>query len=926
MDSDDLYDEFGNFIGDANDSDAESVEELQNGHVSVEPEEPAPAQPEAQRQVQLLLAPTHDIFAEAETVYVDPTDLGAEEPVIKVSQESKLYLEYTHSATLPETAYSKEYLIELQKSAPHRVRNMAFVGRLHSGKTSLLDMLVQATHPEILPSRRDNRDFKPMRYTDTHKLEKERGITINNSTVTLLVQDYRSRSHVASIVDCPGHPDFADETHAALDVVDGAVLVVDTLEGFTALDKQLLTEILRRNLPFVVVLNKFDRLVLEARLLPRDFVLKIKHVLAEINAHVHHNEYVAAYTHSRVVSPRHNVVFASHLLRTSFTLATWSRLYAESSMKEVDEARIEQGLWGDVFLHDGRFTKTRPQADAKTTFEQLVVEPMYKIITHALVAEPGSSALPDILAGFGVSQPKAFYKQDSQMLLPQVFQAVLGGTEDLVSILAHALPAPQITDKPAQVYKLFPSESTHTSFTRVYHGTLRAGDRVKIGLSGRLETIASISLPVGRYNIPVDEAQPGTMVVLTGLDSVENGASLYLPDEPVVETARHASGQKSFFKVAVECENEKDLPKLVDGLKKLTKTYLSAKIHLEESGEYSLLTPGELYLDCFLHDLRHVHQDYLSINVSDPMVQFAESCGEGSATKIASQNPAKTSSLSIIAEPVADKRLLQAIEKGRISMLQPKKTTAKILNEQHGWDALAARSLWAFGPDSLSASLLLDDVLDSDKSQLEAARGPIVAGFNMGVGEGPLVGEAIRRTKFKILDATLSGNIQTSSSQLIPMARNAVHIGLLTAEPKLLEPMYKVHVMCTYRSISAVHTMLERRRGWAVLENAISATQLFEIEGYVPIIDATGLDTDMRLNTQGQAFCSMSFVRWDVVPGDPLDQEAPLPNLKPVPRQSLARDFVTKTRKRKGLSGEPNLQKYIDPQLYAQLKQSGIVG
>ncbi|KAF8003917.1 hypothetical protein HF325_001365 [Metschnikowia pulcherrima] len=278
------------------------------------------------------------------------------------------------------------------------------------------------------------------------------------------------------------------------------------------------------------------------------------------------------------------------------------------------------------------------------------------------------------------------------------------------------------------------------------------------------------------------------------------------------------------------------------------------------------------------------------------MVRFAETCTERSVTKIAAVT--KNHLISITAEPVGDKRLVQAIERGEISLQQPMKKTAKILKEDYSWDALAARSVWAFGPgDMQNPSMLLDDTIEGEtnKAQLNDVRDLVVAGFQ-------LVG-----VKF------------------IPMTRNAVHVGLLTAAPRLLEPVYRVHVTCTYKSVAAVHTILEKRRGWAVSENAVVGTQMYEIEGCVPIIDSVGLDTDMRLYTQGQAFCQLEFFRWDVVPGDPMDTLCPLPQMKPVPRNSMARDFVLKTRKRKGLSGEPSLQKYIDPELYSRLTQSGLI-
>ncbi|GEQ70885.1 hypothetical protein JCM33374_g4565 [Metschnikowia sp. JCM 33374] len=985
MDSEELYDEFGNFLGDANDSDADSdfeasaqpgallqasTGDANNTDSAHSPEddvmEEASGYPDTvlERSLSTSNSLAHS-FPEVETIVVDPTAEGSDEPVIRPMDEKTLRLEYKNidNSSLPHTTYCKKYLCELTNGSADRIRNVAVVGNLHTGKTSLIDKFVTETHPGIGESKKDAQQSRPLRYSDTHTLENERGLSMNACAVSLLLQDSRHRSYAVNILDCPGHPDFRDDVYASLGVAEGVVFVVDVVEGLTMPDKKLMTDVIRKNLPMVVVLNKFDRLLLELRLPPRDAFQKLKYVLADINAHIHHNEYAATYTQEKLMSPlKENVVFASHTLRTSFTLSTWSRFYTQpGKAQSLEEAQFRMLLWGDVYFENGKFTKKPSATTVPSCFEQFILEPIYKLVSHTLVSEPGDKKLPQLLWDqFGVSLHKSSYKKDPQTLLKEVFATIFPDSKDFVHSVIQSIPSPQgahtLRTRGVDTEKLGPNDAVAEVFkmnlrsdavsfdclTKVHRGAFKVGEKVSVVGSGnahqgdeiRTEQIHKIFLPVGRYNIEVEQAPEGSIVILHGIcGSISKNATLFSKTPTLAPAQLPAihnldSGKSSFYKVAVECENPSELPKLVAALQKLTKTYLSAVTKLEESGEHVLLAPGELYLDCFLHDLRYTGEKYLSIKVSDPMVKFAETCMERSVTKISASTPSKMSSIAITAEPVGDKRLLSAIEKGRISLAQPKRVTAKILKEEFEWDALAARSLWCFGPqDMQNPSMLLDDTIDgeTDKDSLVQAKEAIVAGFQLGVNEGPLCDEPIRRTKFKILDAVLGGNVQHSGGQIIPMTRNAVHTGFLTAAPRLLEPMYRVHVTCTYRSVTAVHTILEKRRGWAVSEVAIPATQLYEIEGCVPVIDSVGLDTDMRLYTQGQAFCSLEFFRWDVVPGDPLDKLCALPQMKPVPRASLARDFVIKTRKRKGLSGEPNLQKYIEPELYSRLKQSGIV-
>ncbi|KAF8003918.1 hypothetical protein HF325_001366 [Metschnikowia pulcherrima] len=363
MDSDDLYDEFGNFIGDANDSDADS-----DYDISKVPESALTASNGSYKSAETTenamendVEMTDDVennalvhstnlqqrFPEVETIVVDPTAEGSDEPVIQPLEEKNLRIEYKSidNSTLPETTYAKKYLSGLARSLPERVRNVAVVGALHAGKTSLIDKFVLETHPGVSVLKIDARSYKPMRYLDTHVLEKERGVTVQALAVSLLLQESRDRSYAMNFLDTPGHPDFRDEVHALIGVADGVVLVVDVVEGLSSVAKKLLTEIIRKNLPMVVVINK-------------DAFLKIKHILAEINAHIHHNEYALGYTQEKLISPlKDNVVFASHVLQTSFTLETWSRLYTAGRQRKMDENTFKMLLWGDIHFEKGKFSK-----------------------------------------------------------------------------------------------------------------------------------------------------------------------------------------------------------------------------------------------------------------------------------------------------------------------------------------------------------------------------------------------------------------------------------------------------------------------------------------------------------------------------------------------------------------------------------------
>jgi len=149
-----------------------------------------------------------------------------------------------------------------------------------------------------------------------------------------------------------------------------------------------------------------------------------------------------------------------------------------------------------------------------------------------------------------------------------------------------------------------------------------------------------------------------------------------------------------------------------------------------------------------------------------------------------------------------------------------------------------------------------------------------------------------------------------------------------------MEPIYYVEVQAPADCISAVYTVLARRRGHVTQDIPKAGSPLYTVKALIPVIDANGFETDLRTATQGQAFCLQTFDHWSIVPGkrpvgvgrsrlttdyallvgtgDPTDTSIKLRPLEPASGQALARDLVLKTRRRKGLGDQIAVSKYLD--------------
>ena len=218
--------------------------------------------------------------------------------------------------------------------------------------------------------------------------------------------------------------------------------------------------------------------------------------------------------------------------------------------------------------------------------------------------------------------------------------------------------------------------------------------------------------------------------------------------------------------------------------------------------------------------------------------------------------------------------------------------------------------------------MLLDDTLpgEVDKGLLGAVRASIVQGFQWGAREGPLCDEPMRAVKFKLTDATLAPEpLARGGGQIIPTARRVCDSAILMATPRLMEPVFFVEIQTPADCIAAVYNVLAKRRGHVTADVPKPGTPIFTVKAFLPVVESFGFETDLRYHTQGQSFCSCVFDHWQVVPGDPLDRSQVLRPLEPAPMASLARDFMVKTRRRKGMTDDVSAQKFFDDPLLPEL-------
>ena len=178
----------------------------------------------------------------------------------------------------------------------------------------------------------------------------------------------------------------------------------------------------------------------------------------------------------------------------------------------------------------------------------------------------------------------------------------------------------------------------------------------------------------------------------------------------------------------------------------------------------------------------------------------------------------------------------------------------------------------------------------------------VVTGFQCATRNGVLCDENMRGARFDLHDVTLHADAaHRGDRQIIPTARRCMNACVLTAAPRLMEPVYSVEIQCPANAVGGIYSVLNRRRGIVREGQQVAGTPMFVVKAYLPVNESFGFTADLRSNTGGQAFPQCVFDHWQILPGNPLEATS---------RPGIV---VAQTRKRKGLKeGIPSLDQYLD--------------
>ncbi|KAG9235806.1 P-loop containing nucleoside triphosphate hydrolase protein [Amylocarpus encephaloides] len=827
---------------------------------------------------------------------------------------------------------------------PTNVRNMSVIAHVDHGKSTLTDSLLSKAGIISAAKAGD------ARATDTRADEQERGITIKSTAISLYghLEDEEDLKDIAgqktdgpdfliNLIDSPGHVDFSSEVTAALRVTDGALVVVDTIEGVCVQTETVLRQALGERIKPVVIINKVDRALLELQVSKEDLYQSFSRTIESVNV-VISTYFDKTLGDVQVYPYKGTVAFGSGLHGWAFTVRQFAQRYAKKF--GVDRNKMMERLWGDNYFnpHTKKWTNkgVHEGKQLERAFNQFILDPIFRIFNAVMNFK--KDEIPTLLEKLNIKLSADDREKEGKQLLKIVMRTFLPAADALLEMLILHLPSPVTAQKyraetlyegppddeacigirdcdPKAPLMLYVSKMVPTSdkgrfyaFGRVFAGTVRSGLKVRIQgpnyTPGKKEdlfikAIQRTVLMMGGKVDPIDDVPAGNILGLVGIDQ-------FLLKSGTLTTSDTAHNLKVMkFSVSpvvqrsVEVKNAQDLPKLVEGLKRLSKSDPCVLTMINESGEHVVAGAGELHLEICLKDLEEDHAG-VPLRISDPVVAYRETVTSKSSMTALSKSPNKHNRLYMIAEPL-DEEVSKEIEAGRIGPRDDFKARARTLADDHGWDVTDARKIWCFGPDTNGANLLVDQT--KAVQYLNEIKDSVVSGFQWASREGPVAEEPMRSCRFNIMDVTLHADaIHRGGGQLIPTARRVLYAAALLAEPGLLEPVFLVEIQVPENAMGGVYGVLTRRRGHVFNEEQRPGTPLFTIKAYLPVMESFGFNADLRSHTSGQAFPQSVFDHWQILPGG-----------SPIDGTSKVGVVVQAMRKRKGIKEVvPSYENYYD--------------
>ncbi|MEM1596495.1 MAG: GTP-binding protein, partial [Desulfurococcaceae archaeon] len=560
-----------------------------------------------------------------------------------------------------------------------QIRNIGITAHVDHGKTTLSDSLLSAAG---LLSEKLAGQALALDYLD---IEQKRQMTVKAANVSLY-HEYRGKPYVINLIDTPGHVDFQSRTLRALRAIDGAIVVVDSVEGVMTQTEMYLRVALEERVRPILFINKIDRLIKELKLSPSEIQQRLVQIVKDINtliANYADKEFQKAW----LLDPaKGQVAFGSARDRWGLTIP----LAAQKGIKISDII--------DIY---NRGKEAVAELQKAAPLHEAILDMVVKYIPNPKEAQ--RYRIPKIWHG-DVNSEVAKYMIECDPNGPLVMM---------------------ITD-----VKVDPHAGL-VATGRIFSGTLRPGEEVYLVNAKTAQRVLQVSLYMGPYRELADEIPAGNIGAALGLDKARSGETITISalKDSMAPFEKMRMITESVVTVALEAKNPQQLTKLIDSLYKLhlEDPSLIVKIN-EETGEYLLSGVGTLHIEIALTLLKDLYG--IDVVASPPVIVYRETVRNESRV-FEGKSPNKHNKFYLSVRPL-DETTIKLVQEGLVTEDMDPRERAKILRDHAGWDTDMARRIMAIDEN---INIFVD--LTTGVQYLREVRDTVIQGFRLAMKEGP---------------------------------------------------------------------------------------------------------------------------------------------------------------------------------------------
>jgi len=669
------------------------------------------------------------------------------------------------------------------------IRNIGVAAHIDHGKTTFSDNLLAGAGmiSQELAGKQLALDF--------HEDEQERGITIDSANVSM-VHESGGEEFLINLIDTPGHIDFSGDVTRAMRAVDGAIILVDAVEGIMPQTETVLRQALRERVKPVLFINKVDRLIREVKLSPEEMQERFFKVINDINKLI--------------------------------------QSIAEKEFKEKWLVNVKEGsvAFGSAFH---KWAVSIPfMADSKISFKDIIDSynddnyeelakkaPLSKVVLNMVIKHH-----PNPLQAQKYRIPKIWHGDHESTLGKSLIKCDPNGP---VAFIVTKI----VVDKHAG----------EVAAGRLFSGTLKQGQEIYMIGAKRKVRIQQLNIYKGAQRVQVDKALPGNIVGIVGLKDTFTGETISTnEDAEPFEAIKHIF--EPVITKSIEAKSASDLPKLIEILKQVNKEDPTITIEInEETGENLISGMGELHLEVVENRIKT--EKNLEVKTSTPIVVYRETIlKEGPVVE--GKSPNKHNKFLMQVVPLED-NIYDAIKEGDIPELRIKKKDLAVFESfaEVGVPMKQARKV----KDVFKGNLLVDGTRGI--VHIGEVIEMIMDGFEQIMKQSVLANEPGVKIKVIIKDLKLHEDaIHRGPAQVLPAVRNAIRESMRNAQPVIFEPLQILQIDAPEQYMGEISKLIENKRGQ--LLDMKQEGEHITVKCKLPVAEMFGLSSDLRSSTGGR--------------------------------------------------------------------------